>query len=50
MIKIISILFPIFLGIIGYKMSSKNVKIFGEKFSILKDPIINSFKKVKLFT
>ncbi len=43
MIKIISILFPIILGIVGYKMSSKKMSKYLEKNStILKDPIINS--------
>ena len=51
MIKIISILFPILLGIIGYKMSSKKMSKYLEKnSSILKDPIINSLLKKLSFS
>ena len=51
MIKIISILLPIFLGIIGYKMSSKKMSKYLEKNSaILKDPIINSLLKKLSFS
>ena len=51
MIKIISILFPILLGIIGYKMSSKKMSKYLEKnSSILKDPLINSLLKKLRFS
>ena len=51
MIKIISILFPIFLGIIGYKISSKKMSKYLERNSlILKDPIINSLLKKLSFS
>ncbi len=46
MIKIISILFPIFLGILGYKMSSKKMsKYLDQNSTILKEPIITSLLK-----
>ena len=51
MIKIISILFPILLGIIGYKLSSKKMSKYLEKNSaVLKDPIINSLLKKLSFS
>ena len=51
MIKIISILFPILLGIIGYKMSSKKMsKYLEQNSSILKDSLINSLLKKLRFS
>ncbi len=51
MLKIFSILLPIFLGIIGYKISSKKMSKYLEQNSFaLKDPIINSLLKKVSFS
>ncbi len=51
MLKIFSILLPIFLGIIGYKMSStKMTKYLEQNSNVLKDPIINSLLKKVSFS
>ena len=51
MVKIFSILLPILLGIIGYKISSKKMsKYLEQNSSLLKDPIINSLLKKVSFS
>ena len=51
MLKIFSILLPIFLGIIGYKISSKKMSKYLDQNSFaLKDPIINSLLKKVSFS